>query len=402
VSKGTAAVLGAGLQGICAALALRERGWRVRLLDQDPAPMLRASLRNEGKIHLGYIYANDTSFRTAELMFRTALQFAPLLQRWLPQRIDWSALCSAPFTYLAMRDSLLDPDALRRHYARIETLARDEFDRDADYLGTRPEFWWREGPLPDAVASQQVQTAFATPEVALDLPRFRALLCAALQAADGIEFLPHRRVCDVRRTGNGFRVETEDAAAQAPVDADIVVNCLWDGRLAIDQRLGMEAARPWVQRLKYRVLARLPGALQNLPALSLVLGPYGDVVPFAHEGSYLSWYPVCRQGWSDARQPPQSWDAPCRGDVDSALAAQVVRGTLQALQRVVPGIDAAQVSAVDAGVVWSWGDADIDCDESELHRRHEVGVHAAEGYFSIDTGKLTGAPWFAQQLVQQL
>ena len=56
------AVLGAGLQGACIALELARRGHEVDLIDQDVQPLNRASLRNEGKIHLGFVYARLGGF----------------------------------------------------------------------------------------------------------------------------------------------------------------------------------------------------------------------------------------------------------------------------------------------------------------------------------------------------
>ena len=55
-------VIGAGLTGSCVALELANQGFKVALLEQDSVPMNRASRRNEGKIHLGLIYAADPSF----------------------------------------------------------------------------------------------------------------------------------------------------------------------------------------------------------------------------------------------------------------------------------------------------------------------------------------------------
>ena len=70
------AVLGAGLQGACVALAASALGHDVILFDQAERSLDRASLRNEGKIHLGHVYANDSSFQTAELMLRAAVTAA--------------------------------------------------------------------------------------------------------------------------------------------------------------------------------------------------------------------------------------------------------------------------------------------------------------------------------------
>lgn len=90
-------VLGAGIQGVCVALALRQRGYRVALVDRMPDLMLRTSLRNEGKIHLGFVYANDATFQTAPLMLRAALCFAPLFEEWLESDVNWRELSSLPF-----------------------------------------------------------------------------------------------------------------------------------------------------------------------------------------------------------------------------------------------------------------------------------------------------------------
>ena len=52
-------VLGGGLQGCCAALALADRAVRVTLFDKNDALLSRAAVANEGKIHLGYMYTGD-------------------------------------------------------------------------------------------------------------------------------------------------------------------------------------------------------------------------------------------------------------------------------------------------------------------------------------------------------
>ena len=102
-------IVGAGLQGCAIALELAHRGQAVVLLDQDPLPMNRASLRNEGKIHLGLIYAADESGATARIQLRGALAFLPLLARWLGQEAADALPLSTPFAYLVARDSVLAP-----------------------------------------------------------------------------------------------------------------------------------------------------------------------------------------------------------------------------------------------------------------------------------------------------
>jgi len=76
-------ILGGGMQGCCCALALAERGAKVTMFDRNDQLLSRAAVANEGKIHLGYMYANDPSHSTARMMMKGALAFAPFMARHL-------------------------------------------------------------------------------------------------------------------------------------------------------------------------------------------------------------------------------------------------------------------------------------------------------------------------------
>lgn len=394
-------VLGAGLQGVCAALALRAEGRKVCLIDRLPEPMLRASRCNEGKIHLGFVYANDASLRTSRLMLQSALSFAPLLDEWAPGALDWSSLRSRPFTYLILEDSLLDQTALFDHYEKVQACFRELSAEGVNYLGLSPDRLWEPRRTP-SFASKKVVAAAYTCEVSLNLERFRSRLLASLKEMPEIRFLPNRQIDEVHRKPNGFSVGGTDGSNQSwRISAESVVNCLWEGRLEIDSQMGFEPSRPWTFRLKYRVLGGLPRELDHLPSVTMVLGAYGDIVPMGR-ASYFSWYPVCRIGWVSDLRPPHDWDGPCRGRPDAGVCAQIPTQVFQQLDRIIPGVRRATASSIDAGVVFSWGNTDVDDLESEFHQRYDVGLYKNDGYFSINTGKLTCAPFFARQLARQL
>src|SRR6476660_4973760 len=97
-------VLGGGLQGCCVALALAERGVKVTLFDKNDMLLSRAAVANEGKIHLGYMYAGDPTLSTAKTMMAGALSFAPILERYLGRQAH-SFSVSNPATYVVHRDS---------------------------------------------------------------------------------------------------------------------------------------------------------------------------------------------------------------------------------------------------------------------------------------------------------
>jgi len=78
------AIIGAGGVGACAALELAARGHRVDLYEQTAQAVVQASFVNEGKIHLGFLYAVDASLRASAQMIEGALALEEYLRRWIP------------------------------------------------------------------------------------------------------------------------------------------------------------------------------------------------------------------------------------------------------------------------------------------------------------------------------
>ena len=397
-------VLGAGIQGVCVALALRKHQYKVTLIDQANGCIERTSLVNEGKIHLGHIYANDRSGKTSHLMLQSALQFAPLLEQWTELDIDWQKIVSNPFLYVVAKSSLLLPEQLYAHYQQLDQHYQLLIDQDGlHYLGEKPSHLWKTVQLPNQISRDFAVSAVSTPERAVDRERIRQLLKRFIDETDSIETLYNHRVDSVTRTATGFMVEGTGPEEFWQRQADIVVNCLWDGRLKIDQQMGIAPKRRWVYRLKYRMLATLPEHLDHLPAITFVLGRFGDVVTSPVSRTvYLSWYPSCLQGWCSEISPPRDWASLHTGSLDLKERDRIIASTLAAFDKIIPGLGASQVDQVRAGTIFSWGTTDIDDLQSGLHERHNIGVRSYDGYFSIDTGKYTCAPFFANQLLAKI
>jgi glycine/D-amino acid oxidase-like deaminating enzyme len=404
VAKNRAIVLGAGIQGVSVALGLQQRGFAVVLVDKASDCLLRASFRNEGKIHMGFVYANDPSFKTSTLMLRASLSFSRLLDEWTGREIDWRALSSHPFMYVIARTSMVAPDRLLQSYEKLQHEYRTVLKQEGgSYLGQRPASIWE--PLSADHLKAWINEKFAvcgvqTVETSLELEGFRRIMRAALARSGAIEPCFGCSVESVTRTAHGFRVEGSRADGMTwDRHADIVVNCLWDGRLKLDEHMGIRPERKWVYRLKYRLLGTLPREFEGMPSLTVVLGPYGDVVMYPHAKTYISWYPACMRGWTDGVSVPQEWERHCAGWVEDTEASRIAQDALAGFEQVVTGIAQADIDVVDAGVIFSWGKTDIDDPGSELHERFHVGVHCYDGYFSIDTGKFTCAPLFAKQFL---
>jgi len=387
----TIIVIGAGLQGSSVALALAARGIRSVLLERQPQPLLAASLRNEGKIHLGFVYALSAGTATAETMLRGATSFASYLDAWCG-RLPWRQWQSAPFRYLVMPDSLLSADQLAAAYRRLdETAAQIAADGPLDYLGEPLDRLWGE-PTPASLPLQMTQSLpwFETVERSID-PR---LLTAAVRKRVETEPLIDLR-CGVEvqaaeGRGTGFLLAT----SAGPLMANAVVNCAWEQRQRLD-RLGAEALAEGSlsYRVKHQILIRPRRPTPLLP-VTMVQGPFGDIVPWPDGSIYISWYPTGRT-YFGSRPPPEPLD-------DPAVARRVAAESLAVMADLFPDLQGATIVASLPGIIVARGDSDVDRPDSGLHDRAAIGVRSAGCWWTIETGKLTTAPWFAAQAAQQI
>ncbi|HEY6628593.1 MAG TPA: FAD-dependent oxidoreductase [Acidimicrobiia bacterium] len=395
------AVLGAGLQGSCLAMDLASTGFLVDLFDRNPACMTQASLHNEGKVHLGYVYGNDPSLRSARAMVEGAATFGPLLERWL--EIPMSRLGrSAEFNYAVHRDSLLSPADFEVHLRRTHEIVVGRI-APGDYFGLdlhQPPRRLRAPELENDYDPQVVQTVHRTSEVSID-PRVLAQTVRDRIAAD------HRitQVLDTEVVGVGLAddritVEFIDRGTPAVADYEYVVNALWDGRLVVDASAGLVPPNPWLFRVKHFLM--LQSATARLPSTTIVLGPFGDIVDYGQGAFYLSWYPSGLQGSSSGLEVPESLRS-LPGEASHEMRAGIVAGlasiTPRLLEVPVSDMDAAELSG---GVIFAWGETDIDDPSSGLHSRFETGPMSVGRYHSVDTGKLTTAPLFAQRVGDRL
>jgi len=399
------AVLGGGLQGCCAALALAERAVNVTLFDRNDTLLSRTAVANEGKIHLGYMYAGDPTLSTAKIMTTGALSFAPFFQRHLGQPARALAM-SLPASYVVHRESQQSVDDVSAYLTTVHALINEAADgRRQDYFGTdlrAPLRPWsvaeREAEFDPAIAV----AVFDTPEVAINPNELAHVLRACIAAHPRIEVRPNRTIVGAEEEREGIRVASDGQDGPSRERFDHVVNALWDGRLGINEAVGLRTNRPWLHRLKYGVSFRWPEALRPPPSATFVLGPFGEVVSYRDGLTYLTWYPECLQAISADLTPPDWSTYPAE-----PLRSRVLTGTLRALADIMPSLreldtESLPEACVKGGAIVAWGETDIYDPTSELHRRYEIGVTSAGQFHSVDPGKLTMAPFFAEICAERI
>jgi glycine/D-amino acid oxidase-like deaminating enzyme len=394
------AVLGGGLFGCCLALALSGRGVRSTLYERHPRLLAGAASANEGKIHLGYVYALDRSLATARTMIRGALAFSPLVARYLGHD-SWRFDVSDPFIYALHRDSILPCADLEAHLARVHAeLAAATAGRGCLYPGDEPLAPPRRiarAGTEARFADLAVEAAFETSEIAIEPDALAAALRERIAGEPRIEVRTDHVVRQVADADRGLDVIAAHDGAVARDRFDHVVNGLWDGRIGLDAGRGLKPSRPWIYRRKYGVrFTRAPG-LPALPTATFVLGPFGDLVTYASGLCYASWYPAGMTATSMGLRAP----AEPAGRATSKWGRRLVADTLRGVGALVhPAMALAGDGLIEpevrGGVIVAWGDRDIDDPASELHQRWDVGITSDGSYHSVDPGKYTLAPHFAE------
>lgn len=384
------AVIGGGLTGTCVALELADAGLDVVLVERAQQVLAGASHNGEGKIHLGYVYALGPP-ATTRAMIRGALRFGPILGRWLPSSVLDDAV-SDPFLYAVPGDSMVPAAGIEEHFDRVEQILAEELAAPgARYVA--PLWPWRrmsDTERTDLFAGDRVVAAYETAERAVDPERICPALRDVVMGADGVEVRCGTEVTGVREREAGVEVQADGTWEQF----DLVVNCAWEDRLRLDATYGLAPGRRVIHRFKTGMRAGLPAG-QTLPTVTFTSGCYGDTVAYA-ASAYASWYPVGLLSQEVALHPSARYPMP-----DELEQRRLVDQSAAGLAELMPAIEPVLTESdwrVVGGYITAWGETGIDDIGSRLHSRHEIGVHAHRRYLTVDTGKLTTAPMWADHV----
>lgn len=395
------AVLGAGIMGCSVALELARRGCQVVLVDAADEPFSGASRWNEGKLHLGYLYAGDPTLATARHVLPGGLAFMDMVRDLLGCDIE-PAITAQDDVYLVHRDSVVDAVAMRARFEALSALVSstpgaDRYPGDASRGRTqvlsRAEL--------DACADTRFVTAgFRVPERSASTRWIADRYLDALHSEPGIELAMSTKIEGVKAVQAAGR-ERWLLDANAPVDGgfDAVVNALWAGRLAVDRSAGLQPEPGWSHRYRLALFVR---TTRPVAADSVVVstGPFGDIKNYNGRDFYLSWYPAGLMVEGHGVLPP---DVPVAGQEERERIIAAIRSGLGALLPSTHAIlDQADSVQLQGGWVFAQGRGSLADPAASLHRRDRFGIAGRGGYVSVDTGKYSVAPWLARQVAERV
>lgn len=180
---------------------------------------------------------------------------------------------------------------------------------------------------------------------------------------------------------------------------DVVVNCLWEGRMAVDATAGVAPTGVWSNRYRQSLFVQTTSPM-DVPNAIIGTGPFGDVKNYGNGRYYLSWYPDGLRVDSSELRPPDL------GTIAMPDRDAFIDAVFAHLGSYLPAVGkiraAAETIEIGGGWVFAAGRGQLSDPTSSLHKRTSSVVTLDERYFSVDTGKYSTAPLMARTLADRI
>jgi glycine/D-amino acid oxidase-like deaminating enzyme len=381
--------------GSSTALFLARAGCNVTLIDRAPRAMDAASRWNEGKIHLGFLYAGDPSGRTAAELVIGGLTFKRLTEELIGRSLAQATTPDADI-YLVHPNSVADVAAMAAYFQRVETLIADHAQA-GDYLAPIGAVEPLAAGDLEALTSGAVRAGFRVPERSVNTIWVADRFVEAIEAEPNISVRTSTLVAGVDQTeaprSGPWRIRAEPGLDEP---FDVVVYALWEGRLAVDRSLRLAPEAEWSHRFRLSLFVQTATCLK-LPCLVLATGPFGDVKNYDGTSFYLAWYPAGLVAQGSDIEPPHVTLPPAEVTIEATR-----RGLIAYLPPIQAVFDAAESVKVGGGWVFALGKGSLIDPDASLHRRDRFGISRLGTYFSVDTGKYSVAPWLANKIASEI
>lgn len=269
--------------GCCLALELAQRGYCVDLYELASAPMTGASLNNEGKLHLGFVYAKDPLKDTHKIMIRGSLSFQTIIEKLSGRSVE-AMHPSVPFQYFVPTDSQLTLNEIHNHFNDVQhTIDQTIKDFKGQYLDVTNESYFSKNPQSiheKLFSTEKTLGSFSTEECSVSTSAVASILTEAIKSQSKINFIGNTRINFIKRLETGvIEITTLNKNITTTKSYDCIANCLWDDKLRIDKTAGIINTGPWI--LRYKAMLSLSAPTidpKKIPSATGILGSYGDVV----------------------------------------------------------------------------------------------------------------------------
>ena len=292
---------------------------------------------------LGYMYAADPSLRTARTMMAGALAFAPFLRRHLGRDVRASpprGLLRTPSTATASTAPTRSPATWPRSTTSWPTAASAP---GAAYLGgdvLAPLRRWSTAEVTEQLDPEHAVAVVRQPRgghrpgrarrdaASSDRRRAARSRCAPGTAVESRS----SATVDERVRGRGHHRRGRVGGDLRPGGQRLVGR-----RIAVDETLGLRPADPGCTGSSTASACGGPTGSRRRRASTVISGPFGEVVSYPDQTTYLTWYPACVLGYSTSVSPPRTWKT-CRPSRDARRSCRAPSTASPGWCRVAGGL----------------------------------------------------------------
>lgn len=252
-----AVVVGGGFYGAAIAIFLaRQYGFKVLLIEREPALMRRASYNNQARVHNGYHYPR--SFTTA---YRSRVNLPRFVRDW--------------------------PDAVKQDFTKVYAIARRnskvtarQFERFCRDIGA--EIQPAERALRDLFEPRLIEDVFQVEEYAFDTTRLASWAQRNLKE-HGVQVRLSTRASEISKGQDSLLTVAETAQGdKQQIASRYVFNCTYSG---LNQLRGdfPGVSTPLKQEVTEMALMQMPESLAGI-GVTVMDGPFFSMMPFPARG----------------------------------------------------------------------------------------------------------------------
>ena len=350
--------------------------------------MSKAARWNEGKIHMGYLYSGDRSLDTARKLIPGGIAFRPIVEDLIGGSIE-SHMSRGDDIYLAHARSVVDAESMSRYFNSVSDLA-------AVVGGVKIRaIHLSRSELSKITENPEIVEGFRIPERSVNTNWLADRMAERVKSERFIDLRCNCLVTSLSKDAGRWRVITQSGNCDG---FDVVINALWEGRSAIDT--GVDPSLAESLSYRYRVALFMQVPVTDIDNVVIATGPFGDIKNYDGRHLYLSWYPA------GLLLDRYQQNAPAPPTIDDRLKQQILHATIAGLGDYFPAVldfpRTAQQVSVAGGWVVARGKGLLSDPAATLHRRDEIGIRRDDGYYSIETGKYSVAPWLASQVADEI
>jgi hypothetical protein len=400
-------VLGAGVGGIGAALALANDGYNVTLIEQRAAMLEGTSNKTPARAGLGFHYVDydsaalylkatfDVANRHPECLLGAQKEASHFLNHsiyFLMKEKNTLPEADKKFGSLFAADRILETyEKLRELY---KTLVEEKQRDNPDYtppFGAGDDFFTvtrGRGALEKfkgIINTDAVEAVVDTREVLLDWSKMKLKLLQQVQDHANIEVRISTKATFIEVAANTEKTEfLVHLQSGESIRASQVVNSSWENVDALNQSIGIpfvENARS--NRLKAIITVELPPPLLETPTVFFAIGPHMTMTNLGNGFGKIIYEPI-NDTASTALYLPDNYQRLTTIGPTAEEREHYEQRILNGAITYIPALRGATITSLDFGIVQTKGTVNINDAKSSIHSRRGLGAERGIIGFTVN------------------